>query len=147
MGVIGSLFYSPKIEQSPSEEMVPLLLPHTSTSTTHKQNLEIFSLIWCDSDVEKVYESRTTQEKLLDLIHFQRTFKSIDECEQYISEKTTLIDKIILISSGTFGHDLLTRVHHLPQINSVYIYCLLTNNHQSLLDNFSKVDDKFIYLK
>jgi hypothetical protein len=147
MDAIGSLFDSPKIEQSPSEEIVPLLLPHTSTSTTHQENLEIFSLIWCDSDVEKVYESRATQEKLLDLIHFQRTFKSIDECKQYISEKTTPIDKIILISSGTFGQDLLACVHHLPQINSVYIYCLLTNNYQSLLDNFSKVDDKFIYLK
>ncbi len=91
--------------------------------------------------MEKVYECRANQEKLLDLIHFQRTFKLIEECEQYIRDETTSVDKIILISSGTFGQDLLTRVHHLPQINSVYIYCLFKANHETLLANFSKVDN------
>jgi hypothetical protein len=144
---MGSFFSSSNVEHSPPEEMVPLFLPYTTTNTIHKQNLEIFSLIWCDSHVEKVYESRVTQEKLLDLIHFQRTFKSIEECEQYIREETTTVDKIILISSGSFGQDLLDRVHHLPQINSVYIYCLLKNNYQTLLTNFPKVDNKLIFFE
>lgn len=111
-----------------------------------KENLEIFSLIWCDSDVDKVYQSRATQEKLLDLIHFQCTFKSIEECEQYIRQQTTPLDKIILISSGSFGQDLLARVHSLPQITTVYIYCLLKTNHTALLTDFSKVNESLILL-
>ncbi len=139
---MGSFFSSPEIEPHPSEEKLPLFPPNTATNTTHKQNLDIFSLIWCDSDVQKVYESRATQEKLLDLIHFQRTFNTVEECERYIRERTTTADKIILVSSGSFGSDLLNRVHHLSQINSVYIYCLLKNNYDLLLANFPKVGSR-----
>ncbi len=106
----------------------------------------LFSLIWCDLDIESVYGTRMTQEKLLGVIHFRRTFKSIEECEQYIFKKTTPADRIILISSGSFGQDLMRGlVHQLPQVNSVYIYCLLWENYQTLLTKFSKVHGRVIY--
>jgi len=95
--------------------------------------------------VDNVYGSRVTQEKLVNLIHFQPTFKSIEEGEIYILNETTVIDKIILISSGSFAQDLISRVHHLPQLNSVYIYCLLKRNYQSLLTRFPKVRDRVIH--
>jgi hypothetical protein len=139
MGALQTIFSNSTVCSTVTEDIVPLLPSPVAIDAPFKQNLEIFSLIWCDADVETVYASRPVHEKLLDLINFQRTFKSVNECEQYICQKTTAIDKIILVSSGSFGQDLLNRVHHLPQINAIYIYCLIKENHQTLLTNFTKV--------
>ena len=121
MGSTGSYFLSDEVH----EGNVPFFQPCSTNNTIHEQNLEIFSLIWCDADVDNVYGSRVAQEKLVDLIHLQRTFKSIEECTTYILNETNIIDKIILISSGSFAQDLISRVHHIPQLHSIHIYCLL----------------------
>ena len=139
MGTLQSLFSKLIGSSTVAEDIIPLLPSPVSIDASLNQNLEVFSLIWCDADVETVYASRPVQEKLLHLINFQRTFKSVNECEQYICQKTTAIDKIILVSSGSFGQDLLNRVHHLPQINAIYIYCLIKENYQTLPANFTKV--------
>lgn len=139
MGALQTIFSQSIASSTVAEDIVPLLPSPVSIGIPLNQNLEIFSLIWCDADVETVYASRPIHEKLSDLINFQRTFKSVNECEQYICQKTTAIDKIILVSSGSFGQDLLNRVHHLPQINAIYVYCLVKENHQTLLAHFTKV--------
>ena len=141
MGSIISFLFGFELEPDGSEVMVPLFPPSASISPVGKPNLEIFSLLWCDADVEKVYSSRATQEKLLDLISFQRTFTSIDECERFICQQTTTIDKIILICSGSFAHQLLSRVHEKAQLTSVYVYCFHTENYQQLNSQFGKVSD------
>ena len=142
MGSIISFLFDFDIESDDSQTNVPLFSPSASINQIGKPNLETFSLLWCDADVEKVCSSRAMQEKLLDLISFQRTFTSIDECDQYIGQQTKSIDKIILICSGSFAQQLLGRVHALPQIMSVYIYCFHKENYQQLHSQFAKVGDQ-----
>jgi poly-beta-hydroxyalkanoate depolymerase len=142
MGSIVSFLFDFDIEPDSSQTTIPLFPPSASNSLIGKPNLETFSLLWCDADVEKVYSSRATHEKLLDLISFQRTFTSSDECEQYIRQQTTSADKIILICSGSFAQLLLSGVHALPQLTSVYIYCFHKGNYQQLHGQFAKVSDQ-----
>ncbi|CAF1256339.1 unnamed protein product [Rotaria magnacalcarata] len=103
------------------------------------KNLEVFSLIWCDESQDRLYENRQTQEKLRDLINFHKKFTNVQKCESYLHHETTVEDKIILISSGTFGHVLLPKIHDMPQVKTIYIYCLHQTNHEQWIMNFSKV--------
>ena len=114
-------------------------------STAMTKNLEVFSLIWCDANQDTLCENRQTQEKLRDFINFQKTFTSVDECEQYVCHETTVEDKIILISSGALGHILIPKIHDKPSIKSIYIYCLNEANKKEWIINFSKVTTFLIY--
>ena len=61
-----------------------------------------------------------------------------DECEQWLKNHND-DSKIILIISDTFGSNILSRVHSLSSILTIYLYCDDSKYSSTLIAKYSKV--------
>ena len=86
-------------------------------------------------------ENIQAQQHLRTLINQLTTFDNDVVCEKYIHslEKD---DRIILIVSGQLGQELVPRIHHLPQISLIYVYCIDKKHNEQWAKRFYKVIDK-----
>ena len=108
------------------------------------KNLEDFSVLWCDSNVNATQENRQTQIGLRKPINFLRTFETSKECKSYIQRHAE--EKIVLVVSGTLGQQLVPEVHHLAQVNAVYVYCRKKEEHSEWSRAYDKVSLKFLLI-
>jgi plasmid stabilization system protein ParE len=119
--------------------------PSPSKPTTDDTNLETFSLLWLDSDVNTSAENIEAQDKLRTIINHLKTFDNDKQCEEYIQDLSEN-DRIVLISSGRLGREFVPRVHHLRQIFSIYIYCKDKERHKEWSNGFIKANIIFILI-
>jgi len=110
----------------------------------HKKenNLELFSIIWLDSNLN-INDNRKTDEKLRLIINHLNKFQDIQQCQRYI-EQRSIDDRLIIIVNGIQGQQMVPRIHHLRQVSSIYVYCIDKYYHQQWTQQFYKV--KFINL-
>jgi hypothetical protein len=106
-------------------------------SPNNDDNLEIFSLIWLDDNIN-VEEFRDTQRKLRSVTNHLRKFEDEHECQQYI-EKREKEDRLVIVVSDQLSRILVPRIHQLPQVSSIYVYCKDKNSSEQWTSKFSKV--------
>jgi len=110
----------------------------TSIFTIDKTvNLETFSLLWLDANVHKTDDNIKSQRKLREAINFLQIFDQVDQCEENI--RKIEYEKVVFIVSGRLGREIVPRLHDLPQLNSVYVYCLDRIGNKQWADKYSKV--------
>jgi hypothetical protein len=100
-------------------------------------NLEIFSLIWLDDNIN-IQERQDKQTKLRRVINHLRKFEDEHECQQYI-EKRQKEDRLVIIVSDQSGREVIPRIHQLRQVSSIYVYGKDKNSSQQWTSEFSKV--------
>jgi hypothetical protein len=100
-------------------------------------NIEMFACFWLDQDVYKTKDNEETQKELRKIINHLQAFENSDECEQVIRKTTQ--EKIILISSGSMGREIIPRLHDLPQLNACYIFCQDQAANKKWANNYTKV--------
>jgi hypothetical protein len=124
--------------QTNTEELVSADQTHTQNlPNVTCENLDIFSLIWCDIRVNSAIDSRHTQIKLRQIINFLITFNNTRDCLQYISEKVN--EKLVLIVSGQYSAQLVPFIQGLKQIIGIYVYCDHKEIHEQWTNNYEKV--------
>jgi hypothetical protein len=101
------------------------------------ENLELYSLVWCDANVNETEENQEMQIKLRSSINYLQIFDNADECEQYI--KQIKLEKVVLIVSGRIGPLLVPRIHDLRQLTSIYVYCENRVKHENWAKDYNKV--------
>src|ERR1700722_12904416 len=106
-------------------------------SHTKNNNLEIFSLIWLDADVN-VKESRNIEQRLRNVINHLRKFEDGHECQKYIQERSKE-DRLVLIVSGQLGQEIVPHIHQLRQVSSIYVYCTDKSRNEQWTSEFTKV--------
>ena len=108
----------------------------TKSVSDDVSHLELFSLIWLDDNVK---EDRGTQEKLQTAINQLKKFHHPLECQRYIQDRSK-DDRIVLIVNGRLGRDLVPCIHHLPQMSSIYVYCMNRTENELWTNDFHKVN-------
>jgi hypothetical protein len=86
-------------------------------------NVQNFVLVWLDSkmnghDEEHHHRSINEFRHIVDTIN---TFIDVDQCVDFLSDIED--QKIFLIISDVFGQQLITLIHDISQLYSIYIYC------------------------
>jgi hypothetical protein len=110
--------------------------PKTKKQKT--EDLRVVSLVWLDDKADKTEENITAQQHLRAIDNNIKVYKGKNECEQFL--KFQIRQKpIALIVSGTLGQDLVPRIHHFPQIVSIYVFCLNKVFHQQWAKEYPKV--------
>lgn len=110
------------------------------------RNLESYTLIWCQDNVEQTKE---IQLQLRRSINYLKTFQTVHECHDYINNNITKTlfgenEKVVLIVSMEFVTELMLHVHELKQILVVYIYAPLDKDEKEILEHkFNKVSEMF----
>lgn len=102
-------------------------------------NLEVFSLIWLDNVKKKSQKTNLIQRRLRATINYLKVFINETECERYIKQMPR-DENAVLIINDQIGQKLISNVHDLPQLFSIYIYSPSKNIDQSWINQFNKVD-------
>ncbi|CAF1571488.1 unnamed protein product [Didymodactylos carnosus] len=84
-------------------------------------NLETYSVLWCDENVNKTDENREIQTELRRAINYLKTFDSTGLCRHYIQRKSN--EEIVLIVSGRIGSQLVPEIYDLLLLVAIYVYC------------------------
>ncbi|CAF1113254.1 unnamed protein product [Didymodactylos carnosus] len=111
----------------------------STTRTSQQGNLELFTLIWLDAKVKTSKDNLNTQMQLKKVINFLKIFDNLLECEQYIRRVQN--EKVVLIVSGRLGREIVPNIHDLPQLNSIYVYCLDKVSNQQWSNKYQKIID------
>jgi hypothetical protein len=104
----------------------------------NNNNLETFSLLWLDAQVETSDENRQAQKQLRNIINHLKTFDNENDCQQYILS-IPLQDRVVVIVSGRLGRTIVPHIHHRRQIISIYVYCMDKQANEQWSKNFTKV--------
>jgi hypothetical protein len=90
---------------------------------TIDENLETFSLVWLDAQVNNSIQKLNAQKELRAIINHLKIFEDENECQHFI-EQMSKEDRLVLIVSGQLGRHVMSRIHHLRQVLSIYVYCI-----------------------
>ncbi len=120
-----------------SAGMMPIS-PPLPPSTQTLQNLETFSLLWLDENVNSNKENINAQKILRTVINQLKIFENYHLCEQYIRQITD-VNSVILIVSGRYGKELIPTIHNLLQLNAVYVYCMDIKSNEIWAKKYDKV--------
>ena len=107
-------------------------------SKNTQKNLETYFLLWLDETVNNSEDNVQAQRQLRTSINQLTSFDNDSDCEKYI-HSVSKDDWIVLIVSGRLGQEFVPRIHHLPQISLIYIYCMEKMCHEQWAKPFYKV--------
>jgi hypothetical protein len=113
---------------------------------THKPEhaVEDVTIIWFDPHMdesvnpEDVEKTKTLLRKINDYVLF---FSKPEPCLEYIESVPK--EKIFLITSGSYALEHLDKIHSLPQIDSVFIFCVIRSKYVPLMEKYSKIINVF----
>jgi len=100
-------------------------------------NLETFSIIWLDANSD-IYWGTDVQKKLRNVINHLKHFNDEGICQQYIKQRPA-DDRLVLIVNSQLGRQVVSGIHHLQQVTSIYICCADENTNEQWTNNFTKV--------
>ncbi|CAF0724202.1 unnamed protein product, partial [Didymodactylos carnosus] len=110
-------------------------------------NLENFTVVWLDADIDKTNDCYDTKKRLKTIANHLRTFCDIDECIDYIS--SVKMAQVLLIVSGSFGEIIAPLIFELSQITFIYIFCRNKIKHETWanhqLSNQNKIRGVFTH--
>ena len=114
----------------------------TSSAISNPQNGEKFALIWLDSDVHKTNDNLMTLEKLKDASTYIKTFDVTEKFEEWFNRPAAAMskdEKFVMIVSGQLGKVVVPKIHALPQLVAIYVYCMDKKTIETWANQFKKV--------
>ncbi|UJR17485.1 hypothetical protein I4U23_004380 [Adineta vaga] len=107
--------------------------------TICRENKESITLLWFDRNIKlNLPDIQLTKNRLREINDYVLFFTELDECLQFI--KSTKSEKIFLIVSGNDAHILLSEIHNLRQIDSIFVFCVNKLKYEKLLVENSVYD-------
>ncbi|CAF4451520.1 unnamed protein product, partial [Rotaria sp. Silwood2] len=108
-----------------------------ASSTTKDLNLESTRLIWYDSNIDKTNDTQKTMKEFYEINNFVVFYSDFESCINYIESIKN--EKILLVTCGRDASVILTRVHQLKQVDSIFIFCFKPEKYQYLLEMYTKL--------
>ena len=113
------------------------LLSIDPLTNDNDDNVEIFSLIWLDTNVH-TEENQDMQQRLRPIINHLKKFQDGEECKQYIQQRQK-DDRIVLIVGGQLGQGVVPSIHKLRQVSAIYVSSKDKENDEQWGHEFTKV--------
>lgn len=102
-------------------------------------NDQSFVLYWLDAEVNKSEHNKTVQKQLRKIVKQLNTFDDPIQCRLMI-ESFNQREPLILIVSGRMGQTIVSEIHHLSQLLSIYVYCQDKPLHEQWARDYFKVN-------
>jgi hypothetical protein len=109
----------------------------------YDDNTHIYSILWLDAAANIGEDNRHAQKQLRSIINHLKTFEDEHEFQEYM-RSVSPHKRLILIASGRLGKEVVPNIHQLPQISSIYIYCMDQKRNEQWAKKYSKV--RLLYL-
>ncbi|CAF3754058.1 unnamed protein product [Rotaria socialis] len=108
-----------------------------SFPNVNDNHLEIFSLLWLDTN-NNMKDRQDTEVKLRSIINHFKKFQDAKECQQYIEQRSKQ-DRLVLVVSNKLSQEMVSSIHKLRQVLSIYVYCEEGKTDEQWCSKFSKV--------
>ena len=118
--------------------------PKSDSYEQSSENIEDVTIVWFDQymdDVANRQDSERTKALLRVINDYVLFFARPDPFIDYI--KSVPKEKIFLITTGSHAKEYLEKIHYLPQLDSVFIFCLCRSKYLPLKEQYSKIIDVF----
>ena len=111
-------------------------------SFTHQRIVQNFLIVWLDSTIDEFnVECRNAVTQLRRVANAIRLFTDANQCIDYVTE--ILNERVFMIISGADEHFLVSCVHDIGQLDSIYIFCSNKFEHEPWTKEWSKVKGVF----
>ena len=95
-------------------------------------------LVWVDANIDgNKPDSEHTLEQLRAIVNRIMVFQNIDDCVRFLDKVRS--EKVLIITSGSLGQDLIQRIHPMEQVDAIYIFCGNTVLHEKWTAKWSKI--------
>ena len=102
------------------------------------QMVQNVPLIWLDNNIDaKSADCRNTIVQLRRAVNTINTYTDAEQCIQFL--ETMDNEKACMIISGSLGQQLVPRVHNMPQVDSIFVFCGNKKYHEEWAKKWSKV--------
>ncbi|CAF1246312.1 unnamed protein product [Adineta steineri] len=102
------------------------------------QRMQNVLLIWLDSNInDNDADCDNTIQQLTRIVNNINTFTDPEECFEFIQTITN--NKICMIVSGSLGQHIVSRVHDMSQVDSIFIFCDNQEWHKQWAKEWSKI--------
>jgi tetratricopeptide (TPR) repeat protein len=100
-------------------------------------------LIWLDRNIDEDHndDCRSTIKQLRCVVNNINTFSDENECIDFLSEIDN--QKACMIISGSLGERIVPLVHDMSQVDSIFIFCSYTSDHQEWTEKWPKINGIF----
>ena len=104
--------------------------------------IENILLVWLDTKIDENQSScQNTISQLRQVVNTIHTFTDVEQCIQFLEK--TADEKVCLLVSASFAEQIVTCVHHLTQINSIFIFCDNRKYHGTWTQDWLKIKGIF----
>jgi len=138
MGCGSSFSVLPSIinKENKSGKLPPIISQEKSIKQKRLDNFEPFTLVCLVDDFND------NDQELRSVIDYVRCFDDLEECEQFILNNNTKNDQLFFIVSSQYATNIVSHIHDLTQIISIYIF---QQNRSNIIDDrwtrrYSKVN-------
>jgi tetratricopeptide (TPR) repeat protein len=102
-------------------------------------------LIWLDANIDedKDADCQNTITQLQRVVNNVNTFTNDDRCIEFIDTIDTNNNKACMIISGSFGQQIVPRVHKMSQVDSIFILCSNKKYHEQWTKDWAKIKGVF----
>jgi len=110
----------------------------TKSASYSFENKEDVTLIWLDKTID------TTRTTLREITDYVLLYTELEPCLAYIHSINK--ERIFLIVSGNYAEECLNEIHDLPQVDSIFIFCMniMKYKHQLInCEHFRKIVNIF----
>jgi hypothetical protein len=99
-------------------------------------------LIWLDSSIDdNSNDCRNTITQLRRVVHTINTFIDCEKCIEFIENIGA--EKACMIVSGALGQHVVPRIHHIFQVDSIFIFCGNKKRHEKWVKEWPKIKGLF----
>ena len=110
----------------------------------HPRIIENYLVVWLDQTLEDVIaddDSRDIVDQLRSIVNAVNTFNDIDRCVDFLSDIKD--EKAFMIISGSLGQQIISYIHDIAQLHSIYIFCGSKIKHEQWAQDWPKIKGVF----
>ncbi|CAF1497392.1 unnamed protein product [Adineta steineri] len=128
--------------QANTKQASSLFKDATTNRRINMQRMQNVLLIWLDNNInESSADCSNTIEQLKCVVNNVNTFIDGDECYKFI--QTINNNKVCMIVSGSLGKHIVPHVHHMSQVDTIFIFCNNQESHKQWAKEWSKIKGVF----
>ncbi|CAM2709760.1 unnamed protein product [Rotaria socialis] len=113
-----------------------------NTLSSRRRGIQTLWLVWLDSNIDETKDDCCRMiTKLREIANTVNMFTDPDQCIQFLTDIND--GKALLIVSGSFGQHVVPKIHNMPNIHAIFVFCGDKSRHKQWAEKWSKVTGIF----
>lgn len=118
---------------------------HTHNAAKRLERLSLaqnYLLIWLDSNFDESNEDFShSLEQLKRIVNTINVYNDVNQCFEFIYKAKN--ENILMIISGALGQQIISDIHSISEIKSIYIFCNDRTKHEQWIQPWTKIEGAF----